>query len=400
VRILYVHATLVPPPLDVSTDRFYLLSDRMEGDVLQPIWFRTPEEVEARFGPGSYPVHTVGKFRYHWFLFPDRNIRGRFAIFRFILRKGREIYRERKFQCIVAYSHQTTALVAALLKLLTRNRLIIEIAGTPQNSYITESPNPGPADYAKRLYSDICLHLSVFFADRCHFLFPRQLSYYPLLRNAAHSTFHEFVPVSKIDKADKTGAEPEDIYVLQVGAPWYLKGVDVLIQAFAEVAAEFPKVRLKLLGFYPGQEALLELTRDAPQVEVLRARPNPETLEIVKRAAVMATPSRTEGLPRVIIEAMAAGIAVIASDVGGISTLVHEGENGYLIPVGDHHALAARLRQLLSDESLRRRMGEAGYIRAHTELNEQAYVRGFTGMIEATIDPGVAETRESEGSHG
>jgi len=387
MRVLYVHSTLVPPPTDVNTDRFYLLSDTLEGDVLQPIWFRTPEEVEARFGPGSYPVHTVGKFRYHWFLIPDRDIRGRLAIFRFILRKGREIYRERGFQCIVAYSHQTTGLMAAALKLLTGTRLIIEIVGTPQNSYIAESPNPGLARHAMRLYSDICLHLSTFFADRCHFLFPRQLDYYPFLRNTKNSVFHEFVPVSMIEKAEDAGTAPEELYVLQVGAPWYLKGVDVLIKAFAEVVHEFPNVRLKLLGFYPGQEDLLELTRDAPQVEVLRARPNPETLEIVKRAAMMATPSRTEGLPRVIMEAMAAGIPVVASDVGGISTLVHDGENGYLIPIADHHALAARLRQLLSDEPLRRRMGEAGYLRAHSELNEQAYVREFTRMIEATIGP-------------
>ena len=55
-RILYVHATFVPPPTDLKTDRFYLLSENLEGDVLQPVWFRTPEEVEAVFGQGTYPV--------------------------------------------------------------------------------------------------------------------------------------------------------------------------------------------------------------------------------------------------------------------------------------------------------------------------------------------------------
>ncbi len=53
------------------------------------------------------------------------------------------------FQCIVAYSHQTTGLMAALLKLLTRTRLIIEIVGTPQNSYITDGPNPGLGSYGE-----------------------------------------------------------------------------------------------------------------------------------------------------------------------------------------------------------------------------------------------------------
>jgi len=56
-----------------------------------------------------------------------------------------------------------------------------------------------------RLYSDICLHLSVFIADRVHLLYPKQLSHYPLLRNASNSVFHEFVPVSMIDKAIHKG---------------------------------------------------------------------------------------------------------------------------------------------------------------------------------------------------
>jgi glycosyltransferase involved in cell wall biosynthesis len=386
MRILYVHSTVVPPPTDVNTDRFYRLSDRLEGDILQPIWFQTPEEVEARFGPGSYPVHTVGRFRYHWFLTPRRDVNGRLAIFRFILRKGRELHRERGFKCIVAYSHQTTGLMAAVLKLMTGTRLVIEVVGTPQNTYISDSPNPGPVARAQRLYSDICLHLSALIADRFHFLFPKQLDYYPLLRNAKNSVFHEFVPVSMIDRK-KSSEEPAEKYVLMVGSPWYLKGADVLVKAFSEVAAEFPDVKLRLLGYFPGQEGLLELARHAPQTEVLRARPNPETLEIIKRATVMVTPSRTEGLPRVIMEAMSAAIPVIASNVGGIPTLVHDGENGFLIPVGDHHGLALRLRQLLNDEPLRRRMGDSGYLRAHTELNEQTYVEEFARMIEATVGP-------------
>ncbi len=50
--------------------------------------FALPRKWKQGSGPGSYPVHTVGKFRYHWFLIPDRDIGGRLAIFRFILRKG------------------------------------------------------------------------------------------------------------------------------------------------------------------------------------------------------------------------------------------------------------------------------------------------------------------------
>src|SRR4051812_33321953 len=128
MRILYVHSTLVPPPTDLSRDRFYLLSEELEGDILQPIWFQTPAEVKAVFGPGSYPIYTVGRFRYHWFL--SSNIPGarqRLDIFWFYFRKGTQLHRERRFDCIVAYSHMTTGLLAGLVKLYTGARLVIEL---------------------------------------------------------------------------------------------------------------------------------------------------------------------------------------------------------------------------------------------------------------------------------
>jgi hypothetical protein len=146
MRILYVHSTVQPPPTDVQTDRFWLLSSVLEGDVLQPVWFRTAEEVESVFGPGSWPVHTVGKFRYHWFLSASRGMRARLATFWFYLRKGLELHRQQPFDCIVAYSHMTTGLLAGLLKMLTGARLVIEIATSPHLVYITERARPRMSD--------------------------------------------------------------------------------------------------------------------------------------------------------------------------------------------------------------------------------------------------------------
>jgi glycosyltransferase involved in cell wall biosynthesis len=65
--------------------------------------------------------------------------------------------------------------------------------------------------------------------------------------------------------------------------------------------------------------------------------------------------------------------------------LVHDGENGFLVPVADHRALGARLRQLLEDKQLRRRMGEAGYARAHGELSEKNYIADFARMVEDAV---------------
>jgi glycosyltransferase involved in cell wall biosynthesis len=386
MRILYVHSTLQPPPTDLRTDRFFLLSDQLEGDVLQPIWFQTPQEVEARFGPGSYPVHTVGRFRYHWFLSPPlQGVKLRLATFRFYIRKGREVFRNNRFDCIVAYSHMTTGVLAGVLKLLTGAKLIIEIVTTPNLVYITHSPKPSLGERLMKFYSDLCLHVSGLLADRAHFLYPNQLNLYPLLRNTPNSVFHEFVPVSHIKKDDSR--EPKEKYVLLVGAPWYLKGADVLIKAFLLVAPDFPDVQLKILGYYPDQLALEALTEGSPGIEILKARPNPEALEVIKRATVMVAPSRCEGFGRALLEGMAAGLPLIGSKLGGIPVLVRDGENGFLIPVGDFQALAAALRRLLTDDGLRRRMGDSGYARAHGELDEVSYVREFVRMVEAAVKP-------------
>jgi glycosyltransferase involved in cell wall biosynthesis len=386
MRILYVQATFVPPPADPMRDRFFLLSENLEGDVLQPVWFRTPQEIEEVFGPGSYPIYTAGRFRYHWFLTEHyRGIWQRLAIFRFYLRKGLELHRRQPFDCIIAYSHMTTGLIAGLLKILTRTRLIIEIATSPKQVYLTERPKPTLFDRLRHLYSDISLHLSMFLADRAHFLCPGQLDGYPLLRRVRNSVFHEFVTVASIKRPDSEEAEP---FVLLVGAPWYLKGADLLVEAFLRLESDFPNVKLKLLGHDLGVDQMKELIGASKRIEIFKAVPNPEALRMISKASVLVLASRCEGMGRVLIEAMAAGVPLIGSNVGGIPYIVRDGENGFVFPVGDSHTLEARLRQLLADAELRRKMGERGYVRAHEELDERAYVKQFSRMVEATIHAG------------
>jgi glycosyltransferase involved in cell wall biosynthesis len=193
--------------------------------------------------------------------------------------------------------------------------------------------------------------------------------------------FHEFVPVSAIERRRNA----EERFVLFVGAPWYLKGADLLLKAFRRLSPDFPDIKLKLLGYYPDHEQLEALTGGLPQIEILAPRRNAEALGIISQAMILALPSRCDGMPRVILEAMAAGVPVVGSDVGGISYLIRDGENGFLIPPEDATALEARLRQLLSDEQLRLKMGARGYQLAHTEFNEQVYVEQFTRMVEAAV---------------
>jgi|SRR5665213_1514308 len=384
MRILYIQANVTPPPVDPQVDRFYLLSKGIEGDVLQPAWYSTPEQIESAYGPGSFPVYTAGRFRYHWFLCARyRGIRRRLAIFRFYITKGWELCRRQHFDCIVAYSHMTTGLLAGMLKILNRSKLVIEIATTPHLIYLTDRPRPTWKDRLMHLYSDLCLYLAIGLADRVHLLSPDQLSAYPLLRRVRNSVFHEFTPVSIVDRPRDNN--PAEQYVLLVGAPWYLKGVDLLISAFLRLAADYPHVKLKIMGHFPDRDGLMALTGGSPQIEILKPCFHNEALAIISRATVVVLPSRCEGMGRVLIEGMAAGVPLIGSDVGGIPFVIQNGENGFVFPNGNVTVLAARLNELLADPELRRRMGENGYRRAHTELNEEVYVEKFTKMVEATV---------------
>jgi glycosyltransferase involved in cell wall biosynthesis len=274
--------------------------------------------------------------------------------------------------------------VAAWMKLMTGAKLIIEIATTPEQAYLTSRPEPSLKDRILHLYSDLCLHVSVGLADRCHFLYPDHLRAYPLLRNKPNSVFHDFVPVSTVPEAIE---DENETTLLLVGAPWFLKGADLLIRAFLQISPEFPTARLKIIGHFPhDREQLAALANGSNKVEILKARPNPEVLEIMSRAAILVLPSRCEGMGRVLIEAMAAGLPVVGSEVGGIPFMISHGENGFLFPSQNVEALAGILRKLLADPGLRREMGRRGFQRAHQTLNEATYVQRFTAMVTAAFE--------------
>jgi glycosyltransferase involved in cell wall biosynthesis len=87
---------------------------------------------------------------------------------------------------------------------------------------------------------------------------------------------------------------------------------------------------------------------------------------------VLALPSHDEGLPRVVLEAMAMRVPVVASSVGGIPEAVENGSSGLLVPAGDSKAFAAALGRVLANPSLASRLGEAGRRRVVDEFDARA----------------------------
>ena len=365
-------------------DRFFLLSEHLEGDVLQPIWTGRPEDIAALYGPEGYPVYTSGRFRYHWLLaWPHRGLRTDISIFWFFLRKGLALHRKDPYDCIVAYSHLAPAFLGGILKLFTGAKLIVEIATSPSLSFLTNRPHPTIRDRVGRLYSDFCLHLSMLVSDHVHLLYKTQLASYKLLRRIPATVFHEFVPMSVIHRSAEM---PTQKTVLLVGAPWYLKGADVLIEAFLRLSADFPDANLKIQGHFSDLEVLVALTKGSPQIEIVTAARYPETLQTISQSWVLVLPSRCEGMGRVLLEAMGSGVPVIGSDAGGIPDYIGHGEYGFVFPTGDVDQLESQLRQILSDQGLRQRMAAQAYEVAHREFTEEIYVARFTEMVRAAVE--------------
>jgi glycosyltransferase involved in cell wall biosynthesis len=137
--------------------------------------------------------------------------------------------------------------------------------------------------------------------------------------------------------------------------------------------------RLSLVGEGQKQTAVQALAKElglSGRVDFLGARD--DVSHILAKANVFVLTSNWEGLPISILEAMRAGLPVIASDVGGVREAVIDGESGFLVDRGNLILLRSRLQQLLSDSELRKKMGEAG---------RKCYLEHFTveRMLEATL---------------
>jgi len=142
------------------------------------------------------------------------------------------------------------------------------------------------------------------------------------------------------------------------------KGPQLLMEALAELAGEGIRFTATFVGDGPMRSMLARRAGDAgiaDQVRMTGAVPPNQVAAVLRTADVAVRPSFSEGLPLAVLEAMACGVCVVASDVAGNAELVSDGTNGLLFQPGDAQALAMALRRVLGDEGLRRRLAADGH---------------------------------------
>jgi glycosyltransferase involved in cell wall biosynthesis len=143
------------------------------------------------------------------------------------------------------------------------------------------------------------------------------------------------------------------------------KSLGVLLEAAALLRGRHPELRVEIAGSgscEPPLRSLAERLGVASVVTFLGWRKDVDSLH--RRWQVLVQPSAHEGFGIAALEAMAAGLPVVASATGGLPELVEDERTGFLVPAGDVEALAARLDRLLQDEALRARIGDAARERA------------------------------------
>ena len=153
-----------------------------------------------------------------------------------------------------------------------------------------------------------------------------------------------------------------------------VKGFDLLVAALPALAAAVPSARVVLVGDGPERTALeAQATGLGVRERLLVTGATSDVAVGLAAADALAAPSRNEGMGRALVEAMALGLPVVGTEVGGIPAVVADGETGRLVPPGDAAALAAALIELGRDAALRAKLGAAAAARAEAFSTDVAH---------------------------
>jgi 1,4-alpha-glucan branching enzyme len=159
---------------------------------------------------------------------------------------------------------------------------------------------------------------------------------------------------------DKYGLK-RDNYLLFIGRLSILKGVQYLIKTFRTIKKDYSDLKLAIVGTGDSENLLRNLAHGIADIVFTGYVGTPVDKKLLyENCIAVVVPSLYEALPMVILEAMAYGKAVIASDVGGIPMMVKHGKNGFIVKPEDSKSLEKFIRILLENANLRKNLGSFG----------------------------------------
>jgi glycosyltransferase involved in cell wall biosynthesis len=214
-------------------------------------------------------------------------------------------------------------------------------------------------------------------ADGVKLLFDEQLQKFA--QPKASALIRRFFDIAYVNRFFEG---PEEPIILLVGYPFRRKGADILYKAFLSLAPRFPSWKLVMIG-HMLKESMDAAGYSHPQVCVLAGMHQTELVDWVARCSIVAQPSRSEAMGRILLEAAAAGKCRVAAAVNGIPTVISDDVDGVLVPKDDVRALANALELLMENPALRRRFGAAAKARASREFTYEAYLDHYSEFFDA-----------------
>lgn len=192
--------------------------------------------------------------------------------------------------------------------------------------------------------------------------------------------------VNRADARKDLGIGENDLFLLTVGRLTYQKAHEVFVEAMAEVVQEFPNAQAAICGDGPLRPQLESQIKELglTQKVMLLGLQN-DVARLLAAADIFVLPSRWEGLPRALLEAMAAGLPVIATRVDGTQELIDDEVTGLLAPAEDSHGLAESILRLATDAGIRNeiaRSAQSFVMKKHTlDRMCQKYYEYILGIL-------------------
>jgi glycosyltransferase involved in cell wall biosynthesis len=206
---------------------------------------------------------------------------------------------------------------------------------------------------------------------------------------------HDGIDVGKIKRLPVLDVHKElwlphgAVVIANVGALVGHKGHKFLLDAMPQVLREVPDAHLVIFGEGELRSALEKQLKDLRlEKRVLLPGFREDVLQVLKSADLFVMSSITEGLGSTVLDAMAMGLAVVATDAGGIPEAVVDGETGVLVPRSDANALAGAIVRLLKNRELRAQMGAAGTVRVTQNFGVAQLLQGTLHAYERALNDG------------
>ena len=329
---------------------------------------------------GSHETDTViGRFRLRVLNTDNRNQRLAYlGYMRQVRRRARELAASgRKNVVVISYDPFKNGLLASMVARITGGKFICEVNGSYANpDNFADLTSPLKRRFMLRAMRAMASYV-VRRADGIKLLFDDALE--GLAKPRVGATIRRYPNLAYLTRFYSL---PEEKFILLVGFPFYRKGADILCNAFISIADRFPEWRVVLIG-HQLAAAAEKIGLRHERIQFLAGMKQDDVANWMARCAILAQPSRSEAMGRVLLEGAAAGKCRVGSNIEGIPTVITDGVDGALARTNDPKDLARVLEELMNDRARRDAFGAAARRRAETEFSPEHYLANLGELVEA-----------------